>query len=83
MEDNGMRRGGNFWVGMLLGLAVGAGAAMLYAPKTGAETRAMIKDRAKQVGESATNTYNRAKSKISEMRGKAQEKAEELESKAM
>jgi gas vesicle protein len=84
MEDNGMKRGGgNFWVGMLVGLAVGAGAAMLYAPKSGAETREMIKDRARQVGESATNTYNRAKSKIAEMRGKAEEKAEELQSKAM
>ncbi len=84
MEDN-MKRGGgaNFWIGMLVGLAVGASVSMLYAPKSGAETRAMIKERARQVGESATNTYNRAKSKISEWRGKADDKAEEMQSKAM
>ena len=85
MEDNSMRRGGgaNFWIGMLVGLAVGAGVSMLYAPKSGAETRAMIRDRAKMVGESATNTYNRAKNKIAEWRGKAEDKAEEMQSKAM
>ena len=84
MEDN-MRRGGgaNFWIGMLVGLAIGASVSMLYAPKSGAETRAMIKERARMVGENATNTFNRAKSKIAEWRGKAEEKAEEMQSKAM
>ena len=84
MEDN-MKRGGGakFWIGMLVGLAVGASVSMLYAPKSGAETRAMIKERARQVGESATNTYNRAKSKIAEWRGKAEEKADQMQSKAM
>ena len=84
MEDNNYKRGGGgFWGGMLVGLAVGAGAAMLYAPKSGAETREMIKDRARQVSDRATDTFNKAKTKIAEMRGKAQEKADELESKAM
>ena len=84
MEDSNLRRSdGNFWIGMLVGLAVGASVSMLYAPKSGAETRAMIKERAKQVGEKTTDTFNRAKSRIAEMRGKAEEKAEELQSKAM
>ncbi len=82
MEDNGSKRSGmNFWTGMLVGLAVGAGVAMLYAPKSGAETRAMIKERAKMVGEKASETFNRAKSRIAEMRGRAEEKAEEMQSK--
>lgn len=83
MEDSVNRKSGtNFWVGMLIGLAVGAGVAMLYAPKSGAETRTMLKDRAKIVGDKASETYNKAKSRISEMRNKAEEKAEEFQSKA-
>jgi len=78
MDENGYKKStGNFWVGMLVGLAVGAGVSMLYAPKSGAETRAMIKERAKKIGDSATNTFNRAKSRIAEMRGKAEEKESE------
>lgn len=83
MEENTKKGGSSFWIGMLIGLTVGAGVAMLYAPKSGAETRAMIRERAKQVGESASNTFNKAKAKIAEMRGKAQEKAEEMESKTV
>jgi gas vesicle protein len=82
MEDNMKKGGPNFWVGMLVGLGVGAGVAMLYAPKSGPETRAMIKERARQIGDNASNTFNKAKSKINEMRGKAEEKMEEMHSKA-
>jgi gas vesicle protein len=84
MEQSGNKKGGagNFVVGMLVGMAVGAGVSMLYAPKSGAETRAMLRERAHKIGESASNSYNKVKSRISEMRGRAEEKAEEMQSKA-
>ena len=39
-----------FGAGLALGIAVGAGAALLSAPRTGAETRAVIGARARRVG---------------------------------
>jgi gas vesicle protein len=84
MDETGYKKNGatNFLVGMVIGLAVGAGISLLYAPKTGADTRAMIKEKAKKISDNASETFNKAKSKIAEMRGKAEEKAEEMHSKA-
>jgi gas vesicle protein len=67
---------------MLIGAIIGAGISMLYAPRSGAETRAAIKERAKEVSQKTSDTINRAKTKIAEMRGKAEEKAQEMKSKA-
>jgi gas vesicle protein len=38
---------------LLLGLALGAGAALLFAPRSGMETRRIIKDRARDAGDAA------------------------------
>ena len=59
----------------LLGLAVGAGVALLFAPRTGEETRRDLQRRAREVGdqaqelvseitESVGNTLNQAKEKV-------------------
>jgi gas vesicle protein len=59
----------------LLGLAVGAGAALLFAPRSGKETRRDIQRRAREVGdqaqdlvseltESAGNTFQQAKDTV-------------------
>jgi len=83
MEQNGSKgSGANFWIGMLIGAVVGAGVSLLYAPKSGAETRAAIREKAKDIGHKTSETFNKAKVKIAEMRGKAEEKAEALKSQA-
>lgn len=74
--------GANFWLGMAVGLAIGAGVSLLYAPKPGSEMRAAIKEKARDIGEKTSETYNKAKSKMAEMRGRAEEKAEALKSQA-
>jgi gas vesicle protein len=38
---------------LLLGIAIGAGAALLFAPRSGADTRRMIGDRARAAGDAA------------------------------
>ncbi len=37
---------GNFAIGLLLGVAIGVGIGMLYAPQSGAATRTILKDKA-------------------------------------
>jgi gas vesicle protein len=43
-----------FGAGLALGILVGAGAALLSAPRTGAETRAVIRARAGRMGRATT-----------------------------
>jgi hypothetical protein len=45
-EDSGWRQLAVFGAGLALGIAVGAGAALLTAPRTGSETRAALAARA-------------------------------------
>jgi gas vesicle protein len=44
---------GNFALGLILGVAIGAGIGMLYAPQSGAATRSMLKEKATELGERA------------------------------
>jgi gas vesicle protein len=43
-----------FGAGLALGLALGAGAALLTAPQSGEETRAALRGRAKRIGRTTT-----------------------------
>jgi gas vesicle protein len=72
------RGGGGPGIGtFLLGAAIGAGLALLFAPQSGAQTRADIKRRARQakdnatrvagdVGERVTDTFNDARRRVEE-----------------
>ena len=60
MNNNG--DGMSFGKGIFLGALIGAGLALLYAPRAGAETRKMLKDKAMEM-----------KNKAREMREKAAE----------
>src|ERR1041385_8002943 len=71
------REGGSGIGAFLLGAAVGAGIALLFAPQSGAETRAGIKRRAQVardtakrvatgVGESVTETFHDARRRVEE-----------------
>jgi gas vesicle protein len=44
-KDNAM----GFGIGLLTGAVIGGGIALLYAPKTGKDTRQLIKDKATEV----------------------------------
>ena len=57
-----------FGIGLLTGAVIGGVIALLYAPKTGKETRQMIKDKASSVVEA--------------VRGKTMEVADEVKEKA-
>lgn len=53
------------------GIAVGAGAAMLFAPMSGADTRRAILDQFKGVKRDAKETIERAENEVEELAGKA------------
>ncbi|APV44443.1 YtxH-like protein [Dehalogenimonas formicexedens] len=44
---------GNFALGLLLGVAVGVGIGLLYAPQNGSATRSMLKEKAVELSERA------------------------------
>jgi gas vesicle protein len=45
--------GSRFGIGLILGLAIGAALGFLFAPRSGKETRDMLKDKAHGVSETA------------------------------
>jgi gas vesicle protein len=51
MEENGMAKG--LVIGLLAGAVFGVAVGMLYAPKSGAETREMLKEKATEAREKA------------------------------
>ena len=68
--------------GFLVGSAIGAATALLFAPRSGEETRAEIRDKAMELRDQATetvqDTVSQAKSKANELKDTVQGKADEL-----
>ena len=64
--------GGSFLMGLLAGTVLGAGLGMLFAPKTGTELRSQIGEQAGKLRSTATDTYQQASEKVSQIvdRGK-------------
>lgn len=58
--------GGSFLMGLLAGTVLGAGLGMLFAPKTGAETRRQLTDQANRLRSTAGDTYQQASEKITQ-----------------
>ncbi len=77
-----MNRAGGFGVGLLIGAAVGGVVAMLYAPRSGEETRAMLRQKAQQTKEKAQGVMEQTRAKVSELRGRASQKMSEARSQA-
>ena len=70
-SDTGTQRNwGNLGLGFLLGAVVGVAVGMLYAPRAGVETRAMIADKADEVKEKVTEAVDMVKEKASSLRGR-------------
>jgi gas vesicle protein len=68
--------------GFLVGSAIGAATALLFAPRAGVETRAEIRDKAVELRDRTTDTVKdtvtQAKSKAYELKDSVREKAEDL-----
>jgi len=68
--------------GFLVGSAIGAATALLFAPSCGEETRTEIRDKAVELRERTTetvkDTVSQAKSKVYEIKENVLDKAEEL-----
>lgn len=58
-------RGGSgvFLAGLLMGAAIGAGLALLFAPKKGSELRSQLAESARKARESARDAYRQAAEK--------------------
>ncbi|MGI9090974.1 MAG: YtxH domain-containing protein [Gemmatimonadaceae bacterium] len=56
-QDSGI---GNF----LLGISIGVGAALLFAPRAGTDTRRLIGDRARRAGETVLDTVNEVSDRV-------------------
>jgi gas vesicle protein len=67
MEDNGMAKG--LVIGLLAGAVFGVAVGMLYAPKSGAETREILKEKAMEAREKAGELVEKVKERAQAMRG--------------
>jgi gas vesicle protein len=65
----------DFVVGMLVGSAIGAAVALLYAPQAGDATRDLIKQKAGEAKDKAGDMASTAKDKASELASTAKDKA--------
>jgi gas vesicle protein len=59
--------GGSFLMGLLAGTVLGAGLGMLFAPKPGSELRNQIGEQAGRLRSTATDTYQQASEKVSQI----------------
>ena len=77
---------GAFLVGFVVGGLTGAVVALLFAPQTGEETRALIKDKSIELRDkaqlTAEETYARAEQAAKDARARAEELAHEARSRA-
>ncbi len=71
---------GAFIVGFLVGGLTGAAVALLFAPQSGAETRAMIRDKAIELKDKAYETAEEAYSSAEKAAKEARLRADELAS---
>lgn len=69
-KDSGV----NFTIGFLVGAAVGVAIGFLYAPKTGKETRELLKEKALEAREKAGEVAEKAKDAATEARKRVEGK---------
>jgi len=51
--------GSSFFIGFIVGVIAGAAIGILYAPKPGKETRAMLKEKAAEFKDKASDMFSR------------------------
>ena len=77
-RENG---GGSFLVGFALGAVVGAGLALVFAPRSGEETREQLRQKSEELRDLAEETRAKVQKAIEEGRAEATKAREELLSK--
>ena len=75
-ENNGLLKG--LVIGLLAGGAVGAIVALLYAPKSGKELRADIKEKAGDFVDTAEDALQQAKTRAGDIVSEAKRRSEQL-----
>lgn len=76
-EADEFEKGGSWLISFLLGALLGAGAALLLAPKAGRQTREQLKGMAMDAKGKAGGYYDQVKGKITTAMQKGKESAEE------
>ena len=66
--------GASFAIGFLIGAIAGVAIGFLYAPKSGEETRAMLREKAGEIKEKASEVTEKAKEVASEAGKRVKEK---------
>ncbi|MFC1905530.1 YtxH domain-containing protein [Chloroflexota bacterium] len=74
--------GKNFILGLLTGAAIGVAVGLLYAPKSGSETRAILKDRLEHATEEAKHIVEIAQEKAKSIVSHAHDKAADIKADA-
>jgi gas vesicle protein len=74
--------GGSFLMGLLAGTVLGAGLGMLFAPKAGSELRNQLGEQAGRLKTQATDGYQQASEKVSQIVDRGREAYERARSSA-
>jgi gas vesicle protein len=74
--------GGSFLMGLLAGTVLGAGLGMLFAPKAGSELRSQLGEQAGRLKTQATDGYQQASEKVSQIVDRGREAYERARSNA-
>lgn len=74
--------GTDFIAGFVIGMLAGAAAALLFAPKSGEETRGLIRDKGIELKEQADEKSAEARKRAEELQAEARRKAQELQEQA-
>ena len=69
---------GGFGMGLLVGLAIGAGVALLYAPNSGEKTRKLVKDRVLDAWDAGVDQMEDTRKQGKEMLDKVQKQVNEV-----
>ena len=77
MSDQGNSMAG-FGVGLLVGVAIGASLALLYAPNSGEKTRKLIKEKVGDAWEAGVDQMEESRKRANEMMGKARKQVDEV-----
>lgn len=80
--NTGMEKAKGFVAGLLVGGAIGAGTALLKAPRTGEETRKQLKERAAEAQDKAEDTMHQLRERAQDVGGQVADRAGEMRAQA-